>query len=97
VDVVSKLLRDQGDGRRGLYWVRDAIRHTDERLREDHQPWCSEMEMENYAYPQDVDGKGRQETPLDLYNHGMDAMRYAIMYVAGQGSGRMARTRTAPQ
>ena len=37
------------------------------------------MEFENYAYPEAKEGKPRQEKPLKLFDHAMDALRYAVM------------------
>jgi hypothetical protein len=45
-----------------------------------------------YVYPEGVDGKPVKEEPVDMYNHGMDALRYMVMYLDRPGAGgRRAR------
>lgn len=36
-------------------------------------------EFEMYSYPEKKDGKNESELPVDEYNHGLDAIRYAIV------------------
>ena len=36
-------------------------------------------------WPEGVDGKPVKEVPVDRYNHGMDAMRYAIVRINNLG------------
>jgi hypothetical protein len=34
-------------------------------------------------WPKGADGKAIKEVPVDLYNHGMDCARYAVMKMDG--------------
>lgn len=78
IEAVQSRLRAAGDGRPRLYFARDALVERDDRLADAGLPWCTEQEMDSYAYPAGQDGKARKELPVDKDNHGMDAMRYMV-------------------
>jgi hypothetical protein len=65
--------------------MEDALVERDPSLEDQHLPTSTEAEFDMYAWPLGVDGKPRKEVPIDLYNHGMDAMRYLVCYLDGVG------------
>lgn len=59
----------------------DRLWFKDEKLANVHQPLSTTAEFENYIYAETRDERNQGEKPRDSYNHGMDAMRYATLYV----------------
>ena len=86
IEKVEDRLQAATDGKPRLYVVPDCLVERDENLKENFQPVCTEEEFNSYIYPVGASGKPNKEVPVDMYNHGMDAMRYAVMYVDGKGS-----------
>lgn len=85
LDAVAGRLRRAGDKRPRLFVLRDALVEPDPLLEETKLPRATQQEFDSYVWPKGKDGKPRKETPLDMNNHGMDAMRYAVAYVDLQG------------
>lgn len=81
IQAVQARLRVAGDGKPRLFVFRDALVERDERMADLSQPVNTEQEFDAYMWPKGADGKPLKEEPLDLYNHGMDTMRYAVAYV----------------
>jgi phage terminase large subunit len=78
IDAIASRLNVADDGKPRLFFVRDAVIGRDETLAEANQPWCTEHEMELYAWQTAREGLNAKEKPIDAHNHGIDAMRYAI-------------------
>lgn len=85
LQTVAERLRKAGDGRPRLYIMRDALVATDPSLTEARLPTCTEDEIPGYVWARAQDGRPAKEEPLKLNDHGMDAMRYAVMYAGGAG------------
>lgn len=86
IQKVKERLKKAGDGKARLFVLEDSLVELDEALHEAHQPTCTEQEFDVYEWPQGKDGKSMKEVPVDMYNHGLDALRYTAMYVdAGAG------------
>jgi PBSX family phage terminase large subunit len=81
IQAVQSRLAVQKDGKARLYIFEDALIERDDDLLEGKKPYCTAMEIPEYVYPKGKDGKPLKEVPLDLNNHGMDTMRYAVMYM----------------
>ncbi len=83
LQAVEERLKVQGNGKPRLFIMKDALVEADPVLyREypgDTQPVNTEQEFGSYVWPDGKDGKPNKEEPLDIYNHGMDAMRYMVM------------------
>lgn len=86
IEKVEERLKAAGDGKPRLYLVDDALYERDEELKASYRPVSTAEEFPGYVYPLAGDGKPVKELPVDLDNHGMDAMRYAVMYVDGKGN-----------
>jgi hypothetical protein len=87
IEKVQERLKIAGDGRPRLFIYDEAIADYDESLREARKPLCTEQEMVVYAYPEGKDGRPIKEEPLKVYDHGCDALRYAVMYLDDPGAG----------
>lgn len=91
IEKVQERLIEQGDGRARIYFFNDALNEMDERLIDAKKPISTVDEISSYVYPPGVDGKPVKEQPVDVDNHGMDAMRYAAMIQDG-ASGKMEKS-----
>lgn len=83
IDAVTERLKVQGDGKPRLFVVEDALAEIDLSLREAGLPTCTLDEFGSYAWPESKPNRNDKEEPIDAYNHGMDALRYAVMYLDG--------------
>jgi len=107
IDHVAQKLsyRDQR-GRPGLRFLRDAVLLKDRSLMDANQPWCLHQEFEVYMRSPATGSTLRtagatvqrnpKERPIDAYNHGMDSLRYTVMYVSGYTYGSQVAIRHAP-
>lgn len=85
LDRVHDRLDMQPDGSYGIQFVRDGLLTLDQELAETKQPKQTIEEFESYVYAKPVkEQRNLKEDPVDFSNHGMDAMRYAVMYVDPQ-------------
>jgi len=88
LQAVARRLHVAPDGKPRLYVVEGALAERDESLAERRQPLSTEQEFEVYAWPKGQDGRPLKEEPVKLYDHGMDAARYATAHVDGLGPTR---------
>jgi len=68
----------------GMFILRDALVKIDAELKDSGKPYSTETEIDGYVWDEKVgktSNSHRDELPIDLDNHGMDAMRYAIAFV----------------
>jgi phage terminase large subunit len=91
VQAVESRLAVAADGKPRLFLFANALVERDEVLAEAHLPVCTRQEFDTYVWPKGADGKPVKESPVDLNNHGMDALRYAVrwadQFLAGGGTG----------
>jgi hypothetical protein len=80
IQAVEQRLVVQPDGKPRLMLFRGALVERDEELAEKKLPVCTEQEFDVYAWPKGADGKPNKEVPVDLHNHSMDALRYAVRW-----------------
>jgi PBSX family phage terminase large subunit len=80
IQAVEERLAVQRDGKPRLFLFRGALAERDEKLAEKKLPVCTEQEFDVYTWPKGADGKPAKEVPVDLHNHGMDALRYAVRW-----------------
>lgn len=89
IQAVEERMKIAKDDKPRLYILRDSLVERDESLAEKHLPLCTEQEFDMYMWPKGLDGKPVKEEPVKLYDHGMDACRYAVMHQdAGRASER---------
>jgi len=84
IQAVEERLKVAGDGKPRLFILRDALQEADAHLLEQKVPLSTLDEFDAYCWPKGQDGKSVKELPVDMHNHGMDAMRYAVMAVDRQ-------------
>lgn len=88
IQSVEERLKIAGDNRPRLFILRDALVEADQALADKRDPLSTENEFDSYVWPQGQDGKpNKKEVPVDAYNHGMDALRYAAMYLGKPKTG----------
>lgn len=85
LDVVKARLRVRENGKPRMYVLRSAHVESDRKLEIAKRPMRTLDEFDSYVWQQRKDGMAR-DIPLDRDNHGMDAMRYAIMSVDGNSA-----------
>lgn len=83
IQAVQKRLGVQKDGRARIFFMRNALVEVDEGLKEARLPTCTWEEFGVYSWQEKKDGRNEKEEPIDEFNHGMDAMRYLVMYLDG--------------
>lgn len=81
IQAVTRRLARQEDGKPRLFVFRGALVQEDQALTERKQPTCTAAEFPAYAWPKSGDGKPVKEVPVKENDHGMDPMRYAVMYL----------------
>lgn len=82
IDFIRQRLRQAKDGRRRLYFFRDANIEIDEELRQNSKPWRTEEEMPSYKYRTNESDGPNLDSPDDAcWDHGIDGMRYLVQYV----------------
>ncbi|TAL45430.1 MAG: terminase [Salinibacterium sp.] len=81
IQRIQERLRIQADGRPRIFFVDDALHERDEELDRKRKPISTVQEFESYSWSKDPYGRSKKEAPVDFNNHGMDAMRYAAMYL----------------
>ncbi len=86
IQAVQDRLKLAGDGRPRLYVMRGALLERDEDLSAAHRPVSTRDEFDVYMWPKDEAGRPQKEAPVKEHDHGMDALRYAVMY-ADQSAG----------
>lgn len=80
LQAVSVRLRKAGDGKSRLFYLRDSLVSRDQKLADKFKPTSTLDEFGLYVWPVAKDGKPIKEVPVDDNNHGMDQLRYAVMY-----------------
>lgn len=83
IEAVQARLEAAGDGRPRLFFLRDSLVERDESLLAARKPFCTEQEIDGYVWPKGRDGKELKEVPVKADDHGMDAMRYLVMFKDG--------------
>jgi phage terminase large subunit len=69
-----------------LYIFDECLQERDADLVEDKKPWSTVQEIPEYVWPMNTHGTIRKDRPVDMHNHGMDAMRYAVAEIDIRGS-----------
>lgn len=88
IDHVRERLQVLPNGKARLYFVENALVDRDEGLVTDGKPWNTITEFGMYRYPPLDAEKPVKEEPLKMHDHGMDSVRYAVMYADERGDMR---------
>lgn len=80
IQGMQERLKPRGNGRHGLYVMRDSLIEIDPALVEAKKPMGLAQEIEGYVWPQVTAGRLVSESPIKLDDHSCDAARYAAMY-----------------
>lgn len=81
IQQVQRRLVLAGDKKPRLFIMRGSLVEQDRRLLDKRKPTSTLEEIEGYVWPKSNDGRPVKEIPVKENDHGMDAMRYGIMYV----------------
>lgn len=79
IEKVQERLKVAKDGRPRLYIIRGSLIEADETLVRNKRPLRVEDEFGNYRWKD----KSRKDEPVKEDDHGMDMIRYGVMYVDG--------------
>lgn len=88
ISAVARRMRIGDNGRPRIFFHRGCTIGIDRRMLADGRPTSTVEEIQVYQYPSPKEGRSPDEKPLDLDNHGMDAMRYVVMLVELLRTGR---------
>lgn len=80
IEKVQERLKIQGDGRPRLFIMRDALVEADQERSERHATLSTVQEIDGYMWPNSKEGRNEDENPVKADDHGMDAMRYMVMF-----------------
>lgn len=72
------------DGLPGIFFCKSSLIATDKRLVSSNHPVRTADELLSYSWR-----KNKPDVPEDEFNHGMDAMRYAVMHLDHRRSPRL--------
>lgn len=78
---LANRLKPAGDGKPRIFFFRNSLVEIDPSLEAGYKPTCTEQEFSGYVWPMGVDGRPNKEEPIKENDHGIDAARYATMYV----------------
>lgn len=81
IQAVAARLRRAGDGKPRLCVLRDSLVSPDPAMREAKRPTCTAEEFDGYCWAETKEGRPVKEEPVKVDDHGMDALRYAVMYL----------------
>lgn len=83
IQAVQNRLKPNDRGVPRLVFQRDTVIDYDESLTERHLPTSTVDEFATYVYPHGNSAASMKEAPVKKHDHGMDALRYAVMYFDG--------------
>lgn len=91
IQAVASRLKPAGDGKPRLFVFRNALVRRDMGLDEAKKPCCTEEEFDGYVWDRTAAAGGKEErpkeVPIDVNNHGMDALRYLVSWRDRRGFG----------
>lgn len=83
IQAVTDRLAVQGDDKPRLFLMRGAVDEIDSNLVEQRKPASTLEEIDGYVWQKATSGKPVKEAPVKENDHGMDAMRYGVLYLDG--------------
>lgn len=82
IEAVQHRLKKADDGKPRLFILRDASIAMDRDLMDAKRPFSTEQEFDSYIWL----NKDNKDVPIDRDNHGLDALRYAVMHLDAPGA-----------
>ena len=86
VEKVQDRLQVQPDGKPQIFFWRNALVELDDELKTNYKPTSTVEEFAGYVWNELPTGKvesSKDEDPVKIADHGMDAMRYMVMHLDG--------------
>jgi PBSX family phage terminase large subunit len=83
IQCVTDRLRIAGDGKPRIYIMKDCLIEKDPNLESKKLPLSTAEEFDSYVW--DDSTEKRKEVPIKRFDHGMDSLRYAAMYLDSFG------------
>jgi len=83
IEAVQARMRFDEGASPSIFFMRDSLVEMDDSLEDAKLPYATVQEFPGYVYPKGQNGKPKKEIPIDKDNHGMDCVRYLVMYVDG--------------
>lgn len=80
IQSVTKRLKKSDDGKPRLILMHNTLIQIDHRLQDKQKPTSTHQEITGYVWQK---GSDASEMPVMVNDHGMDAMRYAVVYLDG--------------
>ncbi len=84
---IQERLTVAGDGKPRLMFVRGNLERIDQSLVEKYEPTCTEEEFDAYVWAEPREDRNMKEEPVDQFNHGIDALRYGVVYAERDAGG----------
>lgn len=88
IDKVQDRLKVQIDGKPRLFIFKNSLVEVDQSLKMAHKPFAAEQEFDGYIWANNV----KKEQPVKKDDHGMDMIRYGVMYLDGPKAQKEAFT-----
>lgn len=76
IQAVEDRLKVQDDGRARIFFMHDSLVEIDREREDEGKSISTEQEFDNYVWS----NSKLKEAPIKAGDHGMDAMRYAVLY-----------------
>jgi len=90
LEKVQDRMQKDADGKPRIFFMRDTLVEEDPSLKDEFKPLNTVQELPGYVW-QNVGNKvesAKDEKPVKKGDHGMDAMRYLVMYFDGKKTGK---------
>ena len=84
IQAVNERLKVTDDGQPRLFVVRDCTIEVDAVMQSQHRPTSTHGEFGGYVWPKTKAKRAADERPVKSDDHGMDALRYMVMYFDGK-------------
>lgn len=81
IQATAARMKVAGDGKARLFLMRDSLVERDSELVDRKLPTCTEEEIEGYVW------NPKKDQPIKEDDHGMDCMRYAVMWAESSSKG----------
>jgi phage terminase large subunit len=79
IGKVQDRLKKQADGKPRFFILRDSLIEIDQSLKMQHLAYSTDQEFDSYIWADNT----RKEQPIKENDHGMDTVRYGVMFLDG--------------